>query len=366
MKPNPLGQAIEPARRDSRGPKLDPIPRMQSWEAAVALVQRSTNILLICHVSPDGDAIGSLLGLGLGLRILGKNPTMACESNPPPKYGFLPGFELIVNRSDSRTFDLVIGLDCSDRSRLGSVYEPLLLAGIPILNIDHHVTNDHFGDVNVVDPTAASVAEMIVSLLDHLGLPVDQTTGDASETGALRTGIATCLLTGIVTDTLGFRTSNVTAQVMKTSSRLLEAGASLPQITQRVFNQRPVAELGLLAQGLSRMQVEDGLAWSEITLSDRAAWGQSDDSNAGLVAMLVHTQEVHIAAVFTEKEDNQVEVSFRADPGFDVADLALRLGGGGHPAASGCTIEGSLEAAKARVIPMLRAVLEEQRNAQRA
>jgi phosphoesterase RecJ-like protein len=82
--------------------------------------------------------------------------------------------------------------------------------------------------------------------------------------------------------------------------------------------------------------------------------------------MLVHTQEVHIAAVFTEKEDNQVEVSFRADPGFDVADLALRLGGGGHPAASGCTIEGPLEAAKARVLPMLRAVLEEQRNAQRA
>jgi phosphoesterase RecJ-like protein len=334
--------------------------RDEAWEAAGELIRRSTRILLICHVSPDGDAIGSLLGLGLGLRALGKTPICACESPIPPIFSFLPGFDTVVNtiettpansaNPDTALFDLVVGLDCSDVARLGSIYDAGRLAGLPLLNVDHHVTNLYFGDVNLVQPRAASTAEIILTLLERLGVPIDYDKGS----------LATCLLTGIVTDTLGFRTSSVTPQVMQAAMRLMEAGASLSQVTQYAFHQRPLAELCLLARGLGRLQVEGALAWSEITLADRRTCGDVEDSDAGLAGMLVRTREVHVAAVFIESENNRVEISFRADPGFDVAQLALSLGGGGHPAAAGCSFDGSLGAAQARVLPMMRAILQEQ------
>ena len=354
-------------RMSAEKPDLNPVPGEMPWEAAVELILHSKSILLICHVSPDGDAVGSLLGLGLGLRILGKAITMACESAPPTKYSFLPGFESIVNTMDSFSFDLVIGLDSSDPARLGKVYLHDRLSGVPLINIDHHVTNLFFGDVNLVDTSAASASEVVLTLLDQLDISIDQngSTNPPSYSLTHPSHIATCLLTGIVTDTLGFRTFNVTPRVMKAAVRLMEAGASLSRVTHYSFNQRPEGELGLLALGLTRRQVEDGLAWSDITLADRDAGHHADTGDAGLVSMLVNTGEIQIAAVFTEVEENLVEISFRADPGFDVAQLALSLGGGGHSAASGCTIKGSLEAAKARVLPLMRASLDEQRRSSR-
>jgi phosphoesterase RecJ-like protein len=357
-------------QEDSSKPEGTIVPSKERWEAAVELIRRSTAILLICHVSPDGDAIGSLLGLGLGLHTLGKTPTLACESTPPEKFSFLPGFESIVSKVESDRFDLVIALDSSDVSRLGNVYSTHHFAGIPLINIDHHVTNLDFGDLDLVDPTAASAAEMALFLLDNLGVSLtpDKTTDSLLHASAAAVThaqqmqeVATCLLTGIVTDTLGFRTSNVTPRVMEAAMRLMKAGASLSEITHYSFNQRPLVDLRLLARGLSRMQAKDGLAWSEITLHDLQACGITGDADVGLVGTLARTKEVHMAAVFTEKKNNEVEIGFRAAPGFDVAQLALSLGGGGHPAASGCTMDGPLETAKARVLPMLRTALEEQR-----
>jgi phosphoesterase RecJ-like protein len=344
------------------------------WEPAANLIHRATRILVICHVSPDGDAIGSLLGLGLALYSLGKTPVLACESPVPVKFDYLPGFELIVNSVDDFSFDLVIGLDSSDVSRLGAIYQPDRLASTPLLNVDHHVTNLFYGDVNLVDPTVASAAEMILTLLGHLGIHLNAEPDGYKETPEVDVAsfnadaiqerdIATCLLTGIVTDTVGFRTANVTPRVMQAAMRLMNAGASLARVMHFAFNQRPLVELSVLRLGLDHLQVEDGLAWSEIGLDERRAVGYEEDGDVGLAGTLVRTKEISVSAVFTEKENNEVEISFRADPGFDVAQLALRLGGGGHPAASGCTLEGSLEAAKARVLPMLRDVLRQQRKA---
>lgn len=361
------------SQRSTRKPEFAYSPGTQPWGSCVELIGRSSNVLLICHVSPDGDAIGSLLGLGLALRSLGKEPTLACESPAPTKFSFLAGFDAIVNTVDSTSFDLVIGLDSGDLPRLGNVYDADALAGISLINIDHHITNLYFGDVNLVDPNVASTAELVLELLDHLGLQLDAVPSDASRSAAsvasagtapLREAVATCLLTGIVTDTVGFRTSNVTPQVMGAAMRLMKAGASLSHVTHHAFNQRPLSELNLLAQGLNRFHAEDGLAWSEIYLYDRPTCETIKNGDAGLVGMLVRTKEVHVAAVFIEKENNQIEISFRADPGYDVAQLALSLGGGGHPAAAGCTLDGPLEAAKGRVLPMLRAALEVQSQSQ--
>lgn len=326
----------------------------QAWDAAATHIRAARRILLICHVSPDGDAIGSMLGLGLALQSQGKAVTMACQDRPPDKFRFLPGFDAITNAPDAPSYDLVIGLDSSDQGRLGKVYAPEQLGGIPLINLDHHITNTRYADINIIDHRAASTAELVLTLLDHLRIPPD-----AAPTETDR-DIATCLLTGIVTDTVGFRTASVTPAVMAAVVRLMQAGASLAQVTHHSFNQRPLAELALLARGLNRLHAKDGLAWSQITLADHQALG-TDTTDAGLAGMLVRTREVHISVVFIEKENQQVEISFRADPGFDVSQVALQLGGGGHPAASGCTVEGSLESAKARVLPMLRAALQEQR-----
>jgi phosphoesterase RecJ-like protein len=376
-----LGPSASPARvtdpaggsqTSTRKPELGHTPGSAPWGASVELIGRSSNVLLICHISPDGDAIGSLLGLGLALQKLGKTPTLACESPVPAKFSFLSGFDAIVNTLHSTSFDLVIGLDSSDLSRLGNVYDSAALSGIPLINIDHHITNLHFGDVNLVDASAASTAELILRLLDQLGLQLDAEPSDSSpsvvavgsDDDALREAVATCLLTGIVTDTVGFRTSNVTAQVMDAAMRLMKAGASLSHVTHHAFNQRPLSELNLLAQGLNRLHAEDGVAWSEIYLDDRPTCETLEKGDAGLAGMLVRTKEVRMAAVFIESENNQIEVSFRADPGYDVAQLALSLGGGGHPAAAGCTLDGPLEAARERVLPMLRAALQEQSKSQ--
>jgi phosphoesterase RecJ-like protein len=171
-------------------------------------------------------------------------------------------------------------------------------------------------------------------------------------------------LTGIVTDTVGFRTSNVTTKVMDAAMRLMKAGASLSRVTHHAFNQRPLSELNLLAQGLNRLRAEDGVAWSEIYLYDRPTGETMEKGDAGLAGMLVRTREVRMAAVFIENENDQIEISFRADPGYDVAQLALSLGGGGHPAAAGCTLDGPLEVARERVLPMLRAALQKQSKSQ--
>lgn len=395
----PLEPSASTAQRGSKADENGQVPETLPWRAAVELVRGASKILLICHISPDGDAIGSLLGLGLALHTLGKTPTLACESTPPSKFSFLSGFESIVSRVDPLPFDLVIALDSSDLTRLGEVYNIHHVAGVPLINIDHHVTNLYFGEVNLVDPNAASTAELVLTLLDHLGISIDQkpwsdptsslqsnqrglptpartavslwrgTTSEGARDGSqiiyatddTMREIATCLLLGIVTDTLGFRTSNVTPRVMASALRLMEAGASLSRVTHFAFNQRPVVELCLLAHGLGRMQTDRGLGWSEIRLADRRDCGYVGTGDAGLVGMLARTREIQMAVVFSEREDNQVEIGFRADPGFDVAQLALSLGGGGHPAASGCTIEGTLESARARVLPMMRAALEEQR-----
>ncbi len=319
-----------------------------AWQAATNLIRPARRILIICHVSPDGDAIGSILGLGEALRSLDKAPTLACESEIPAKYAYLPGHQSIVQHLSTSTFELIIGLDCSDIRRLGSVYDAESMPATPLINIDHHTTNTLFGEVNLVDDTAVSTSQVILSLLDHLHVPLNR-------------DIATCLLYGLVTDTIGFRTPNVTPEVMQVAFRLMEAGASLADITHSAFNQRPLADLKLLTCGLNRMQVDNGLIWSDIPLSVRAECGHQGTGDAGLSSILARTQGTYMSAVFCEMSDGRVEISFRAAPGFDVAQVALALGGGGHPTAAGCSVDGPLKAAREKVLAMLRTSLTEQK-----
>jgi phosphoesterase RecJ-like protein len=215
---------------------------------------------------------------------------------------------------------------------------------VPLLNIDHHMTNLNFGDVDLVDARASSTAEIVLRLLEYMAVPIDAE-------------LATCLLTGIVTDTRGFRTSNVTTQVMEATLRLMNAGASLPYITQRGLDRRSSAAILLWREALSSLQVKGRVAWATISLAMRQAANYVGNGDAGLVSFLVSADDADVAAVFVEREDGRVEVGFRAVPGYDVAQVALQFGGGGHALAAGCNLSGPLEEAQSRVLAALQDVV---------
>jgi len=317
-------------------------------DAILSLIHQARRILAVAHIAPDGDAIGSLLGLGHALRALGKQVVLACADPVPQVFHYLPGHEAITSEPVGE-FQLLISLDGSDISRLGAIYRPAAFAHVPLLNIDHHVTNVHFGTVNWVDTSAAAVAEMIFELVGELGVPLTR-------------DIALCLLNGIVTDTRCFRTSSTTIKTMTIATRLMEAGASLSLITEQVLNRRPLAVIRLWGEALTTLQLRDRVIWAEITQAMRERAGMKEnDSVGGLASFLVSAHEADVAVVFSEKPDNKVEVGFRAVPGYDVSGVALQLGGGGHPLASGCTLSGSLEQVRERVLAALDVALARQR-----
>jgi phosphoesterase RecJ-like protein len=322
--------------------------RIRNLTQSEELLRAANAPLLTTHVGPDGDAVGSLLGLGWGLRSLNKVPILACEDPLPHRLDFLPGFGDVIEGPISTTFDLLVILDCSDPDRIGSVVPPEKRGTVPILNIDHHVTNLAFGQVNLVDTEATSTTHILYHLIQHLNVPIDER-------------IATCLLTGLVTDTRGFRTANVTPEVLHIATELMEAGAPLTTITRNGLDRRPLAVLQLWGIGLDRLQIKDGLVWTSLPLEMQQAFNAEGVNATGLSSALVSAEEASVSAVFTELADGKIEVGFRAIPGYDVARVALALGGGGHALAAGCLVPGPLAAAEQRVIGMLREDLARQR-----
>ena len=316
------------------------------------------HVLCISHVSPDGDAVGSLLGMGWLLRHLGKTPTLALQDAVPPEHVLLPGAgEILTAQSpdyratvQERAFDIVVCLDASSPDRMGNAYNHVVHGEVPLVVIDHHITNTRFGSINWVAPECAATCQMLVYLADALHVPL------AGE-------LAECLLTGLVTDTLCFRTSNTTADVLEAGQRLMQGGANLVAITQRTVNRQPFAMIKLWSLILPTIELEDGVIWASTDQQnfDRAGLPMGD---IGLSSYLVTADEAAMSAVFVQKANPAglpaVECSFRAKPNYSVAALALSLGGGGHPAAAGCTILGTLDEVVPHVIGLMKTARAEQ------
>jgi phosphoesterase RecJ-like protein len=308
------------------------------------LLQRAQRPLLIGHIAPDGDAVGSLLGLGWAMKELGRWPTLACADPIPASLNFLPGSSEIVPRRKGDE-DLVVSLDSSDPTRLGSLYDEDLFTRLPVLNIDHHVTNVGFGTAQLVDPTAVSTTQIVYRLLRRLDWPVSPWT-------------ATCLLTGLITDTRSFRTPNTDAEALRTALELVEAGASLLEIGQHLTRSLSAGIVALWGRALSTARLRDGIIWIEISQDLQRECGVSGSDASGLVSFIAGVREAQIALMLTEKPDGRVEVGMRSVPGVDVSGVALALGGGGHRQAAGCTLPGPIEAAREEVLGRLAAVLQ--------
>lgn len=311
------------------------------WDAAAALVNAARRVLVLTHVDPDGDAFGSMLGLAAALRQLGKDVITAVDGGILPEFRFLPGADQVQPALDGVRVDLTIAVDCGDESRMGAVGRAARACGAPLINLDHHRTNTRFGTANLVDPRTVAAAEGVMDWLLRLGVTIDHP-------------IALCLLTGLVTDTLCFRTDNVTAQTLSKAQVLMAQGVSLAEIVQRTVNWRPLAGLRLWSLALPTVQFEEHVMWAVITQPMFHAAGFASVDDAGLVSLLIQTAGVAVAVVFKEKPDGAVEIGIRAAPGYDTSDIAVQLGGGGHPAASGATVREGLETAVPRVIALFK------------
>ena len=306
-------------------------------------IRTSQRVLVATHVRPDGDAIGSLLGLGLALRQAGKSVQMLSTDGVPVSYRHLPGSQDIIQRPEGE-FDLTIVLDCSDQDRAGKNFNGF---NPPDLNVDHHVTNLLFAKLNLVDTTAVATAEILAGNLGGWDLPM---TPD----------VAAALLTGIITDTLGFRTSNMTPKVLRLAADLMEVGAALPDLYQRSLVERSFEAMRFWAAGLAKLEREGPIVWTTLSMADRQGTGYPGRDDADLINELSAITDAAVSIVFVEQPSGNIKVSWRAQPGIDVSAIALRFGGGGHPSAAGAEVEGTLDDVRQRIILETRQLIRDE------
>jgi len=305
-------------------------------------IRTSQKILVTTHIRPDGDAIGSLLGLGTALLQSGKTVQMVSEDGVPASYRHLPGGQDVVQHPDGNS-DLTIAVDCSDLSRVGKSLDSY---EVPDINIDHHVTNLQFASLNLVVPTAVATTEIIADRLPDWGL-------------SLSPEVAAALLTGLVTDTLGFRTANMTPKALRLAADLMEAGAELPDLYMRALVLHSYEAMRLWAAGLSRLERENAIVWATLTVEDRQAAGYPGRDDADLINILSAISGAVISIIFVEQPKGSVKVSWRSQPGFDVSSVALKLGGGGHPSAAGAELKGGLDEVRQHVLNETRRLVQE-------
>lgn len=311
-------------------------------EQTIALLARSNHPLLIAHPRPDGDTIGSTLALRLALLELGKDPIIACVHPLPTNLEYLPGAgAFVADVPEDADIDLVVAVDMSDLKRTGGIYKESWRRRYPLLVIDHHETNEEFGDVNLVVAAAAATAVPLIDVIQALGV-------------APRDEIATCLLVGLLTDTRGLRTETTTPEVLRIVGQLIEAGGDYLQVMQRTMDAVPYLQMRGWGIALNRLQLEDSLAWTTFPVSHKEALGIEDHDDLDLGNLLSRVAEAKVIAAFVEMRDHTVKVSMRARPGYNVATVAYELGGGGHRQAAGCTLDGPLDHVVEQVLARLR------------
>ena len=307
------------------------------WDQAVEALRDATEVAIACHVNPDGDAVGSLLAAALGLRKLGKKTYISWGTKPLEplvSFAFLVGMDDIVQPDEVPETDTFLALDCGAGDRLGEL-ESLAHKAPTLINVDHHPGNDDFGTINVVVPTASSTAELVAVLLGDLGVEIDK-------------DIATCLYTGIVTDTGRFSYSNSSPETLRLAADLLGFGVSAPDIARDVFESAPFGYLKLVGHVLERAELIDDARFvhSWITKEDLEETGVAPDETDRLVDAIRGTRAADVAALFKKQVDGKWRVSLRSK-GPGIADFARARGGGGHELAAGFTADDREAAVKA-------------------
>jgi phosphoesterase RecJ-like protein len=306
-------------------------------------IQSAQRVLVTSHVRPDGDAIGSSLALALALLNAGKQVQVVLSDGLPDNFNYLPGAELVRTKATG-VFDLIVSVDCSDLERVGDALDGY---HAPDIVVDHHVTTEPFGSLNLVEPDAVATASVLTRHLREWGLSITKP-------------IAANLITGLVTDTLGFRTSNTSPEALRQAAELLELGVDMSALYYRSLVRRTFVEAKYWGAGLSSLERADGIVWATLTLKDRKAAGYTGKDDADLINIVSAIDDAEIAIIFVEQNANKTKISWRGlKPHVDVSKIASQFDGGGHKAASGAELSGSLVEVRERVLAATRKVLNQ-------
>ncbi|MGH8935353.1 MAG: DHH family phosphoesterase [Acidimicrobiia bacterium] len=311
----------------------------EAIQRAAEMLRTAGTVAVACHVGPDGDALGSALGLALSARRAGKQAVASFGSpfGVSDNYRFLPLEVLVPPSQFPAEPEVLVAFDVAAPERLGELAKAAKAAGCLII-IDHHISNKGFGDIDVIDPEAAASAQLAYYLIRTLDWPLDAE-------------VATCLLTGLVTDTGRFQYSNATPEALRVAAALVEAGARPEVIGQSVYERVPFGFLHVEAAVLERSVLEPELAfvWSVLRIADLERAGIGLEETESLIDALRVAREAQVAGLVKELSGGEVKVSLRSRGAVDVEAIASSLGGGGHHNASGFTYRGSADEAIAEV-----------------
>ncbi len=310
----------------------------------VELIENKQSFAITTHVRPDGDGVGSSLGLCWLLRSLGKSAEVIVRDSIPISYANLPGADEIKQVAEvNGKYDAIFVIECSDLARPG-------IRGLEnqiTVNIDHHATSEHFGTINWIDQTASAVGEMIFNLCKAIG-------------GRITKEIAECVYLALVTDTGSFHFPNTTERTLKVASELIKAGAKPAQISEAVYNSYPWSRIELMRQVLATVRRNDSgrVAWMRQTLLMREDAEAVDGDNSGFVNIPLAAKEVEAVIYMREVTSNIYRVSLRSKGDINVARVAEKFGGGGHKNAAGCRVEGDWDEKEREIISALTEAVE--------
>ena len=309
----------------------------------VKALRRAKKVLVVAHVNPDGDTLGCLLALGLALMQEEKKVTLLCHDTVPTRFQYLPGSELVGSESREKA-DVAVAVDCGSPRQLGSVANAFFKAACTI-QIDHHDFGEAFGKIQVLDPEASAVGEIVYEILRALKTEITP-------------AIATCLLTSIIIDTGAFRFSNIRAKTFDICSRLVKKGVDIQHVIEEAYwvKSRSMALLSGHALSKAQFSKEGAVAWAVVSQRDIVHYGAGLSDADSVCDDLRSIEGVKVAALFRETNKGNFRVSLRSKKGINVASVAQQFGGGGHHNSAGCSIRG-VETEKKKVLAALEALI---------
>jgi len=312
----------------------------------VKVLEKNNNFLITSHINLDGDAIGSELALYFILKKLNKKSIIINQDKLPEIYGFLPESDKIYNLEDNNfnknNFDVGIVLDCGNIKRAGEISN-ILENTNTIINIDHHSSNENYGNLNYIDCSASSVGEIIYELIKFVNLDL------------LDKKISACLFTAIITDTGSFRYSNVSSKTFRIVSELTLTGMKPYLIANNIYNKNTYAGLKLLGEALLTLKTNDSnyVSWLSITRKMLDEIKADDEEIEGIIDVSTTLKNTEISILFRETKDDKIKVSFRSKGNFNVSKFADKFKGGGHPNSAGCLCSGKLEEVRGKILSEL-------------
>ncbi len=318
-----------------------------SIESIVNAVNNNKDFLVSAHIGPEGDAIGSALALSLALKAMDKNVVVYFADRIPPVYGFMPSVETITNILPENSFDAVFAVDCGEIDRLGEDFMKIKDRGL-LINLDHHATNDYFGDLNFVYEDASAAGEVVYRLIRALQIDITL-------------NIAINLYVAILTDTGSFRYGSTTSSAFKIAADLVEIGVSPWEISKKLYESYPEKRLKLLGLALNSLDLRcDGkVAMLNVTRDMLDSVGASIDLTESFVNYPRSIDTVEVAVLIKEIGENEYKLSFRSKGDVDVSEISSFFGGGGHQRAAGCAIKGILDDVKERVVRMIDKIMNQ-------